>query len=475
MAAAFSDAKNQGLGYATLTRSLPLQVGRELIAAYNDNRPGTPDLRGVQITPLYKRIYPNGPLGAHWMGFVAENEVANRPIGYYGVEAKYDLQLAGLSQFEERPLAPSAARLQPPLPDGHDIYLTIDRDVQAVVEQALADALASSGAQTGAILVMNPKTGEILAAAANPGYDPNRAREASPAAFTDPIISSQYEPGSVFKVLTMAAALDAGIVTPDTPFLDTGAVEVGGVIIRNWNGGAWGPQTMTTCMQHSLNVCLATVAIWLGPNNFYNYLQAFNIGKPTSVDLASEASGYLKRPGDSDWYDSDLATNSFGQGVAVTPLQLLAAISAVANDGIMMQPHIVRAEAQGGETRWTEPLPWGRPIRAETAHTLTDMLTVSLEKEASSALVPGYRVAGKTGTAQIPGPGGYLPDATIASFVGWLPADDPRLIILIKLDRPASSEWGSVVAAPVFSQLAQRLVVMLQIPPDAVRVAQAGR
>jgi len=193
------------------------------------------------------------------------------------------------------------------------------------------------------------------------------------------------------------------------------------------------------------------------------------------VDLAAEAPGALRRPGDEDWYDSDLGTNSFGQGVAVTPLQLLTAISAVANQGAMMQPHVLKAVVEDGQVHTFQPQVLGRPVRAETALTLSNMLISSLEKESSLGLVPGYQVAGKTGTAQIPVPGGYDPEGTIASFVGWLPADDPQLLILVKLDRPASAPWGSVVAAPVFSRLAQRLVVLMEIPPDEVRLQLAGR
>jgi cell division protein FtsI/penicillin-binding protein 2 len=189
--------------------------------------------------------------------------------------------------------------------------------------------------------------------------------------------------------------------------------------------------------------------------------------------LAAEAPGHLKKPGDPDWYESDLGTNSFGQGVAVTSLQMLAAISAVANGGEMMQPHVLLAVDDGHAVHRTEPTVLGRPISEQTALTLSEMLAVSLEQEASNALVPGYRVAGKTGTAQIPIPGGYHPSDTVAAFIGWGPVDDPQFIILVKIDRPKSAPWGSVVAAPIFSQLAQRLVVLMEIPPDDVRHALA--
>jgi len=285
------------------------------------------------------------------------------------------------------------------------------------------------------------------------------------------VVSQAYEPGSVYKVLTMASALDKGAVKPDTVFIDTGAIEVGGAYIYNWNSGAWGPQDMQGCMQHSLNVCLAWVATQLGAKDFYSYMQAFGIGHLTGVDMAGENPGRLKIPGDADWYDADLGTNAFGQGVSATPLQMAVAISAVANEGKMMAPHIVRSIIDKGEQFNNEPRVLGIPIKKETAQTLTEMLTRSLEEEASDALVEGYRVAGKTGTAEIPTPYGYSSSATNASFVGWGPVDDPQFLVYVWLEKPTSSPWGSIVASPVFRQVVERLVVLMDIPPDRIRKA----
>jgi cell division protein FtsI/penicillin-binding protein 2 len=282
-------------------------------------------------------------------------------------------------------------------------------------------------------------------------------------------VSMTYEPGSVFKVITMAAALDAGVVKPDTTFYDTGEIECGGYWIHNWNYGAWGEQTMGGCLQHSLNVCLASVAKDLGNDQFYSFMQKFGIGHRTGVDLAEEVPGRLKIPGDEDWYEVELCTNSFGQGVAVTPIQMITAIGAVANDGKMMQPHVLKAYIDRGAQYVMPTNILGTPISAETAHTLTEMLSISLEEEASSALVPGYRIAGKTGTASISTPNGYDPNWTNASFVGWGPVDDPRFLVYIWLEKPSSSEWGSVVAAPVFKKVFERLVVLNNLPPDDVR------
>ncbi|HEY5668858.1 MAG TPA: penicillin-binding transpeptidase domain-containing protein, partial [Anaerolineales bacterium] len=239
--------------------------------------------------------------------------------------------------------------------------------------------------------------------------------------------------------------------------------------IYNWNRAAWGPQNMMGCLQHSLNVCLAWVSSELGAKDFYSYLRAFGIGHLTGVDMAGEMPGRLKLPGDADWYDADLGTNAFGQGVAVTPLQLAVASAAIANDGKLMAPHIVKAVVKDNQQFDTQPRLIGMPISSKTANTLTEMLASSLEKEASDALVEGYRVAGKTGTAEIPTPYGYSSSATNASFVGWGPVDDPMFLVYIWLEKPTTSPWGSVVAAPVFQQVVERLVVLMEIPPDDVR------
>jgi cell division protein FtsI/penicillin-binding protein 2 len=226
-------------------------------------------------------------------------------------------------------------------------------------------------------------------------------------------------------------------------------------------------------MQHSLNVCLAWIAQEMGPTQFYKYMQEFGIGRYTGIDLAGEQVYPLSLPGDSNWYPVNLATNSFGQGLATTPIQMITSIAAMANDGKMMAPHLVKAYIQDGVQYEVNPRVIRQVVKPETARMVTEMLAISLENEASNALVEGYRVAGKTGTAQIPGPGGYT-NQTNASFVGWGPVDDPRFIVYVWLEKPTSSEWGSVVAAPVFAQAVEELVVMMKIPPDEVRQQYAA-
>jgi cell division protein FtsI/penicillin-binding protein 2 len=427
-----------------------------------------PSLSGLIYVPHLMRIYPEKDLASNILGFVTlEGE------GNFGVEAKFNHLLAGEAKNVWIPRDPNMVEDMPDIPDGADLILTIDRDIQKAVEDIIDDAVDDNGADSGTIVVLDPKTGEILAMATTPRLDLNEYWRYSEV-FKDSTpfnraISQTYEPGSVYKILTMAAALDKGAVTPDTEFLDRGVFEIGGTFIYNWNRGAWGPQNMTGCLQHSLNVCLAWVASELGTKDFYDYMRAFGIGHLSGVDMAGEVPGRLKFPGDGDWYDADLGTNAFGQGVAATPLQMAVASAAIANDGKLMAPHIVRAVVNKGQQFDTQPRLIGMPISSKTANTLTEMLATSLVDEASDALVEGYEVAGKTGTAEIPTPYGYSSNATNASFVGWGPVDDPQFLVYVWLEKPTSSPWGSIVASPVFREVVETLVVLMDIPPDEVR------
>jgi cell division protein FtsI/penicillin-binding protein 2 len=267
----------------------------------------------------------------------------------------------------------------------------------------------------------------------------------------------------------MAAGLDTGTITANTPFYDSGSIIVGDVTIQNWDRRPWGPQDMIGCLQHSLNVCHAWISSTMGKELFYDYMNRFGIGRPTGVDLAGEAPGRLKVPGDADWYPVDLGTNAFGQGVAVSPIQMMMSVSAVANGGYMVTPHVLYGMVSEGRQININMDPAGMPIRMETAYTLSQMLAISLENEASLALVPGYRVAGKTGTAEIPVNGYYDSSQTNASFIGWGPVDDPQFMIYVWLNRPSVSIWANDTAAPLFSAVAQQTVILLNIPPDSIR------
>lgn len=427
-----------------------------------------PRLSGLAFKPHLQRSYPENDLASNVLGFVTRDG-----RGYFGIEEKYNDLLAGNPVQIWVPRDPNRASEIPRVPNGTTLVLTINRDLQSKIESILDQALIDYGAQNGTILIMDPRNGEILAMAATPRMDLNSYDNYfslyDNGSQYNRAIGMAYEPGSVFKVLTMAAALDMGTVRPETTFIDTGSIQVGGITIQNWNRDSWGQQNMVGCLQHSLNVCLAWISSEMGVQNFYGYMERFGLGHATGIDLAGEAIGRLKVPGDGDWYPVDLGTNAFGQGVSVTPLQMLMSVSAIANDGKMVTPHVLYSMLRDGH-QYNVPSQYaGSPISRETAYTLNEMLAVSLEQESSLALLPGYRLAGKTGTAQIPTDYGYDASHTNVSFVGWGPVDDPQFMVYIWLQTPTTSIWSSETAAPVFSQVAEQTVILLNIPPDVVR------
>ena len=414
------------------------------------------DIWGFTAHPFWERSYPEGTLAAHVLGFVNNDRNGN-----YGLEGWYNDVLTPT-------LAPDGTASA-----GADLVLTIDRNAQAITEEELALALRDTGAKSGSIVVMNPRNGEILAMADAPGFDPSKFAETAKTsgleAFVNQAVSDNYEPGSIFKILTMAAALDSGTVKPDTVYNDTASIEVGGQIIWNWDRGSHGPTDMIGLLAKSLNVGASTIAMRMGQQTFYRYMRAFGLGRPTGIDLQHEAAGLvLTRDNNPDrWSEAILASNSFGQGIATTPIQMVAAVAAVANDGVLVQPHVVEKIIRGNHVDQAKVVTVGRPISSETAHTLTDMLVTAVRREVPDALVEGYSIAGKTGTAQIPIPGGYDDPWTIGSFIAYAPAADPQVLILVKLDRTTSSMWGSETAVPVFHSLAERLFPVLGVRPDS--------
>lgn len=474
--AAASQPASKNAVYAVLANNVDPEKVRQIqqiraqisIAPSSGKDEKPPSLRGLVFYPHLQRTYPEKDLGSNFLGFVSREGK-----GYFGVEEKFNDLLAGKPKTIWVPNDPNRVEELPEVPDGASLVLTIDRTIQAEVERILDSAVEANGAESGTIVVIDPETGEIMAIATTPRLDLNEYWRYSEVFTKDTpfnrAISQAYETGSVYKVLTMAAGLDSGAVKPETSFLDTGVFEIGGTYIYNWNSGAWGPQDMQGCMQHSLNVCLAWIATQTGAKDFYRYMQNFGIGHLSGVDMAGEVPGRLKVPGDEDWYDADLGTNAFGQGVSATPIQMAAAISSIANDGKMMAPHIVRSMVNKGFQHDFEIRTLGMPVRAETARELSEMLARSLETEASDALVTGYRMAGKTGTGEIPTPFGYTSNQTNTSFVGWGPVDDPKFVVYIWLEKPTSSIWGSEVASPVFREVVENLVVLMKLPPDEVR------
>ncbi len=459
-----SQTLTSDLVWVSIQRGVPKEVGEQVAAR---------EMAGIMVDPVWRRTYPEGVLAAHLLGFVnAENQ------GYYGVEGYYDGELrgqAGTRVYQRDPwnriIPLGLADDDPPQP-GVDLVLTIDRTVQALVEDELAVALEETGAESGVVIVMDPRSGAILALAAAPTYDPNRYWEVGDTrVFINPAINSQYEPGSVFKVLTAAVAVENGLVSPETTFYDEGQIEVGGQTIRNATRQAYGYVTLTEVLIHSLNVEMAKISGMLGPDKFYQGIRAFGIGHRSGVDLEGEVIGELRAPGDWRWHESDLATNAFGQGLAVTPLQMIMATAAIANDGVLMKPYIVaeKVYADGYRER-AQPAPIDWAVSPETAHVVAEMMAQTVEQGIARAKVPGYRIAGKSGTAQLPTPLGYDEQRTIASFVGFAPVDDPRVVVLVRLDEPTSSEWGAQTAAPAFASLARRLFILLEIPPTEVRL-----
>ncbi|MBP8973206.1 MAG: penicillin-binding protein 2 [Anaerolineae bacterium] len=439
---------------------------------------------GIIIEPLPIRIYPQGELTAQIVGLFAGADGAQASQGYYGVEGYYQTLLAGQSKRVTKsniPLLEESQTQTTRVRDGMDLILTIDRDLQYLAQEVLVGFLEKDPTATGGtILIMNPRNGEILAMANYPYFQPGDLSEENMKYARNQAISDVYEPGSVFKVVTMALALDAGTHDLDWSYYDPGCFEAGGVAICNWDRTSHGNPDFAQVFIDSLNTGTATIYKEIGPYTVYPKLREFGIGSPTGVDLEGESPGILVEPGDPLWSEAQFLNNSYGQGVSVTPLQMLTAANAIANDGLIMQPHIVKARIDGGQVIETQPAATRRPISEEAAHKARDiMVRVLRESKEIEFEFPGYTIAGKTGTAEIPAPYGYEPFApgnSIGSFLAFLPADDPVVSILIKLDRPWGY-WGSMTAAPLAQELLERLVVLMEIPPDTLRyqlVAQGG-
>ena len=420
---------------------------------------------GLQIDPLPRRFYPQGEMLCHVLGYVDFDG-----NGGAGLEGYYQRELAGEAASATINISPLTSQQSVIAHEGADLVLTIDRTVQYVVERHLVRGMREHGAVSGTIIVMEPSTGAILAMASAPCYSPYEFYEAQEGQLLNPAVSRQYEPGSVMKLVTMAAALDSGTVTPQSTYYDSGVIEVGGHPSYNWDRSAPGTTDMTTLLARSLNVGAATLATWMGPEVFYDYYQRFGFGRPLGIDLMAEAAGQMPLPGDASWTEAFLATNSYGQGLATTPLQMVTAVAAIANQGNLMQPYIVEEIHNESGIFVHQPSVVSKAISPEAANQLTAMAISAVAREVEEAHVEGYTIAGKTGTAQIAENGIYLPDDVIGSFIGWLPADNPEIVILVKLDRPSSSPWGSHTAAPLFAELIEELVVLLDIPPDNVRL-----
>jgi len=434
-------------------------------------------LPGLKAVPSTRRFYPEGDLASALLGFTGHDHV-----GLAGLEADFQEDLAGTPgdlYFERdslgNPIPLGSQRGQPAVPGG-DIRLTIDRYIQRLVEEELDRQIEKHSASGGAIIVMDPRTGAILAIASRPSFQLSHldlSKEVDPSLFRNRAVTDVYEPGSVMKVITMSAAVDLGLVNPDSTYYDAGYVTIGESTINNWDYSTNGTQTATQLLQKSLN----TGAVWLsgliGAENFYSYLRRFGFGEPTNSGLGGEAEGLVRSSDEEGWYPVDLATNSFGQGVAATPLQLITAVAAIANGGKLMRPYIVQEVSGPQGRRVYEPVVVRQAISEATARTVAQMMNQVVEGVPYHlAQIPRYHVAGKTGTTIVSIPGGYDLNSTIASFVGFAPLEDPQMIMLVKIDQPQDDPLGGRVAAPVFGALAPTILSYLNVKPDALELAQ---
>lgn len=453
---------NEDLHWVSLNRKIDLAAKQRLEKL---------ELNGIGFDETSLRFYPEGSSSSHLLGFVA-SDAYGEEAGYFGVEGFYNGELKGkkglLTQEKDAlglPILIGKFLVQEAKP-GKTLTLSLDRTIQHIVEEKLKAGLEKYGAKGASAVVMDPKTGKILAMASYPDYDPLRAFEFPNSHHRNPITADSYEPGSTFKVLVMAAALNEGLVTPGTRCdICTGPLSLSGYTIRTWNNKYNPDATMTDVIIHSDNTGMVFAGKRLGADKLYEYITGFGFGKPTRIDLQDESSPPLRAK--NDWKEIDLATASFGQGISVTPIQLITAVSAIANGGKLMEPQIVSVIRDQEKIYPIKPKVIAEPLKSETARLIKDMMVRAVDEgEAKFAKPKGYKIAGKTGTAQIAVAGHYDKDKTIASFIGFAPADEPRFIMLVRFSEPSSSIFGSETAAPTFFAIAKEIFTYLGIPPS---------
>lgn len=452
-------AKN--LFWVQIARKVPLSV-KEKVQALS--------IGGLGFEKDSKRFYPEASMAAAVLGFVGSDKFG-ADTGYFGLEGYWDRILRGKSgragvQFDPFGLPILVGKYRPlPPKKGASLYLTLDRAIQFMVEEKLRNAVEKYGAREGTVIIADPKVGHILAMATYPTYNPELWQEFDEKIYKNPAVADTYEPGSTFKLITTSAALDSGIVTPTTRCpACTGPRTIGGFEISTWNKKYYPDSTVTEIIQHSDNVGMTFVAEKLGIDRFYDYITKFGFGKPTDIDLQEEQTGKVRDF--HDWKPIDLATASFGQGIAVTPIQMIQAAGVIANGGKLISPKLTKLIKDGEKVEEVKPN-IRQVISAKTAAQVTEMMVNSVENGEARAFVPkGYRIAGKTGTAQIPVAGHYDPEKTIASFVGFAPANDPKFVMLVRFTEPTASPFGSETAAPTFFEIAKELFNYFGIGPS---------
>ena len=429
------------------------------------------DLDGIGFVKESKRFYPNSEVAAHVIGFTGTD-----PGGLEGIEKKYDSSILGNTGFlvTERDALGRDIDLKKGSEGksgtkGSNVVLTLDKNVQYIAEKELAQAVQKNGAKGGVAIVMEPDTGRVLAMANYPTFNPNSYFKYGPGTLRNRAISDSFEPGSTFKILLVATALEDHVIRASDSFnCENGSYSYSGRTIHDTHH--YGALTVPEILKYSSNIGAAKIGARLGSERLYAGLTGFGIGEKSDIDLPGEAGGMLRQQ--AKWYGIDLATISFGQGVTATALQLATAVSAVANGGNLMKPYLVDrlADDDGVVLKQFAPQVRRRVISAQTAKAVAGMLegVVNEGGTGTSAAVDGYRVAGKTGTAQKVDPAtrGYSAKKRTASFVGFVPLDKPRLTILVVVDEPTTSPYGGVVAAPAFSAIAQQTLCYLKVPVD---------
>jgi cell division protein FtsI (penicillin-binding protein 3) len=453
--------------YARLAAAVPPAVGQAVNAL---------DLTGISTPDASRRIYPGGALAANVIGFVG---ASGQGLG--GLELAYQKQLAGHNGVAHYEVGATGT----PIPDGRDVVaaaqpgqglrLTIQRDIQFQAQQAIAAQVKATHALSGTVIVMNPRNGQVLALAVAPTFDPNDLSKASPEHLGNPAVSDVYEPGSVIKSVTVSAALQNGLVTPKSRFVIPNTYRYGGSTFHDAESHGTEHLTLTGVLAYSSNIGAIQIAERLGNQKLYDYLRAFGLGQPTGIGLPGESAGLL--PAVDGWSATTLPTLAFGQGLSVTAMQMASVYSTIANNGVRVEPSIVKGmvDADGKFRRASAPDRHEvlTPAVAAQMRQILESVTTD-EGTAPAARIPGYRIAGKTGTAnRSNGHGGYTGAGYDASFIGMVPADDPKLVCAVLLERPVRGYFGGVVAAPVFKTVMSFALRTLGIPPTFTEPAKA--
>lgn len=432
-------------------------------------------LAGVKFLPEKYRYYPAGELASHVIGFASIQDNGKSKAGGYGIEASLDDLLRGTTGNLRQ--EKDAAGRWLPLTDreltdakrGANIVLTLDRNIQFETEKIMHDAVEKYASDRASAIVMDPKTGRILAMASSPQFDPNKYREVEDYAdFLNTTLSLAYEPGSIMKPITMAIGLEEGKVTPESEFSDPGAISIGGFTIHNAEEKTYGQSSMYKVLEESINTGVIYVERQVGNEAFRDYMKRFGFGEKTGIELPAELPGDIHSL-ERTKQDIQFYTASFGQGITTTPMQMVQAYGAMANRGLMMKPQIIqRIEYADGRVEEREPEKIRQVLGERASEDIGKMLrTVVTKGHGKKADVPGYLVGGKTGTAQVAksGSAGYEEGVTIGSFVGYAPIQDPQFVVLVKLDNPKNVEWAESSAAPAFGDIMRFLLEYAKVQP----------